>query len=34
MAIKANGGARIAAKDRAHEYVKGQVLTGAFPAGN
>ena len=33
MATKANGGGRVAAKDRAHNYVKRQVLTGAFPGG-
>ena len=33
MAIKPTGGARRAAKDRAHDYVKRQVLTGAFPGG-
>ena len=33
MATKANGGVRVAAKDRAHDYVKRQVLTGAFPGG-
>src|ERR1700759_102108 len=33
MATEANGGGRVAAKDRAHEYVKRQVLTGAFPGG-
>jgi DNA-binding GntR family transcriptional regulator len=33
MATKANGGGRVAAKDRAHDYVKRQVLTGAFPGG-
>jgi DNA-binding GntR family transcriptional regulator len=33
MATKANGGSRVAAKDRAHDYVKRQVLTGAFPGG-
>ena len=33
MVTKANGGGRVAAKDRAHEYVKRQVLTGAFPGG-
>ena len=32
MATKATGG-RPAAKDRALEYVKGHVLTGAFPGG-
>ena len=32
MATKATGG-RPAAKDRALEYVKSQVLTGAFPGG-
>ena len=32
MATKPTGG-RVAAKDRAHEYVKRQVLTGAFPGG-
>src|SRR3984885_14821632 len=30
---KVNGGGRGAAKDRAHAYVKRQVLTGAFPGG-
>ncbi len=33
MATKATGGGRPAAKDRALEYVKSQVLTGAFPGG-
>jgi DNA-binding GntR family transcriptional regulator len=33
VATKANGGVRIAAKDRAHEYVKAQVLSGGFPGG-
>jgi DNA-binding GntR family transcriptional regulator len=33
VATKATGGGRVAAKDRAHEYVKAQVLTGAFPGG-
>ncbi|MGB6766110.1 GntR family transcriptional regulator [Mycobacterium sp.] len=33
MVTKANGGGRVAAKDRAHDYVKRQVLTGAFPGG-
>lgn len=33
MATKANGGGRVAAKDRAHDYVKRQVLTGGFPGG-
>ena len=33
MVTKANGGGRGAAKDRAHDYVKRQVLTGAFPGG-
>lgn len=33
MATKANGGGRVAAKERAHDYVKRQVLTGAFPGG-
>jgi DNA-binding GntR family transcriptional regulator len=33
MATKANGGGRVAAKDRAHDYVKRQVLTGSFPGG-
>jgi DNA-binding GntR family transcriptional regulator len=32
VATKPTGG-RVAAKDRAHEYVKRQVLTGAFPGG-
>jgi DNA-binding GntR family transcriptional regulator len=32
LATKATAG-RPAAKDRAHEYVKTQVLTGAFPGG-
>ena len=32
MATKPTG-VRVAAKDRAHEYVKHQVLTGAFPGG-
>ncbi|MGO8965719.1 MAG: GntR family transcriptional regulator, partial [Mycobacterium sp.] len=30
---KPTGGGPGAAKDRAHEYVKRQVLTGAFPGG-
>jgi DNA-binding GntR family transcriptional regulator len=30
---KATGGGRPAAKDRALDYVKSQVLTGAFPGG-
>jgi DNA-binding GntR family transcriptional regulator len=33
MATKATGGGRPAAKDRALDYVKSQVLTGAFPGG-
>lgn len=33
MATKPTSGGRGAAKDRAHEYVKRQVLTGAFPGG-
>ena len=33
MATKPTGGGPGAAKDRAHEYVKAQVLTGAFPGG-
>jgi DNA-binding GntR family transcriptional regulator len=33
MATKAAGSGRPAAKDRALEYVKAQVLTGAFPGG-
>jgi DNA-binding GntR family transcriptional regulator len=33
VATKANGGGRVAAKDRAHDYVKRQVLTGGFPGG-
>lgn len=33
MAAKANGGGQAAAKDRALDYVKTQVLTGAFPGG-
>ncbi|MDT5276623.1 MAG: hypothetical protein QOG95_3555, partial [Mycobacterium sp.] len=33
MATKATGGGRVAAKDRAHDYVKRQVLTGAFAGG-
>jgi DNA-binding GntR family transcriptional regulator len=33
VATKATGGGRPAAKDRALEYVKNQVLTGAFPGG-
>jgi DNA-binding GntR family transcriptional regulator len=33
VATKATGGGRAAAKDRAHDYVKNQVLTGAFPGG-
>jgi DNA-binding GntR family transcriptional regulator len=33
VAPKATGGGRAAAKDRAHDYVKAQVLTGAFPGG-
>jgi DNA-binding GntR family transcriptional regulator len=33
VATKATGGARPAAKDRALEYVKTQVLTGAFSGG-
>src|ERR1700761_3689921 len=33
MVTNPNGGSRVAAKDRAHDYVKRQVLTGAFPGG-
>ncbi len=33
MATKTAGGGRPAAKDRALEFVKSQVLTGAFPGG-
>jgi DNA-binding GntR family transcriptional regulator len=33
VATKPTGGGPGAAKDRAHEYVKAQVLTGAFPGG-
>ena len=33
MATKATGGVRPAAKDRAHDYVKAQVLSGAFAGG-
>ena len=33
MAAKATGRGRPAAKDRAFEYVKSHVLTGAFPGG-
>jgi DNA-binding GntR family transcriptional regulator len=33
VATKSNGGGHPAAKDRALEYVKTQVLTGAFPGG-
>ena len=33
MATKATSGGRVAAKDRALDYVKNQVLTGAFPGG-
>jgi DNA-binding GntR family transcriptional regulator len=33
VVTKANGGGRVAAKDRAHDYVKRQVLTGGFPGG-
>jgi DNA-binding GntR family transcriptional regulator len=33
MAIEAAGGRRSAAKDRALDYVKTRVLTGAFPGG-
>src|SRR6201993_618300 len=33
VATKVTGGGRAAAKDRAHDYVKRQVLTGAFPGG-
>src|SRR5271168_1465404 len=33
MATKPTGSGPGAAKDRAHEYVKRQVLTGAFPGG-
>src|SRR6202022_793004 len=32
-AANPTGGGRGAAKDRAHDYVKRQVLTGAFPGG-
>jgi DNA-binding GntR family transcriptional regulator len=33
VAAKATGGGRAAAKDRALDYVKSQVLSGAFPGG-
>jgi DNA-binding GntR family transcriptional regulator len=33
MALEATGGRRSAAKDRALDYVKTRVLTGAFPGG-
>jgi DNA-binding GntR family transcriptional regulator len=33
VATEASAGGRGAAKDRAHDYVKRQVLTGAFPGG-
>jgi DNA-binding GntR family transcriptional regulator len=33
VATEATGGGRGAAKDRAHDYVKRQVLTGVFPGG-
>jgi len=33
VATNPTGGGRGAAKDRAHDYVKRQVLTGAFPGG-
>jgi DNA-binding GntR family transcriptional regulator len=33
VATKPTGAGRGAAKDRAHEYVKRQVLTGGFPGG-
>jgi DNA-binding GntR family transcriptional regulator len=33
MATKPTGAGRAAAKDRALDYVKSQVLTGAFPGG-
>jgi DNA-binding GntR family transcriptional regulator len=33
VVTKATGGGRGAAKDRAHDYVKRQVLTGGFPGG-
>jgi DNA-binding GntR family transcriptional regulator len=33
VATKPTGAGRGAAKDRAHDYVKRQVLTGAFPGG-
>ncbi|HWF71666.1 MAG TPA: GntR family transcriptional regulator, partial [Mycobacterium sp.] len=33
MTTKPTGGGRGAAKDRAHDYVKRQVLSGAFPGG-
>ena len=33
MATKPTGAGRGAAKDRAHDYVKRQVLTGAFAGG-
>jgi len=33
VATKATSGGRVAAKDRAHDYVKHQVLTGGFPGG-
>ena len=34
MVTKANGGGRVAAKDRAHDYVKRQVRPEPFRAGN
>jgi DNA-binding GntR family transcriptional regulator len=33
VATKATAGSRVAAKDRALDYVKSRVLTGAFPGG-
>src|ERR1700723_3191799 len=33
MALETTGGRRSAAKDRALDYVKTRVLTGAFPGG-
>src|SRR5271170_6359277 len=33
MATKPTGAGRVAAKDRAHDYVKAQVLSGAFAGG-
>ena len=33
VATNPGGVGRVAAKDRAHDYVKRQVLTGAFPGG-